>query len=189
VRRGVGGIESATGRAGESAMGNVRELRRRGGVERSMKRYSTSIVLALWMTIVAFAPAVVHAASPAEEARLVAAVRKAFDEHKGAGLAGVTCWDGIGGADRKSAEGGYKALVEQKDVVWEFKLVEPDPKAVERARKEENGIVRRENLAIVRRLEMTFRDKEGKRILGIIGYGVGEKDGRLMLVAWAAGEK
>ena len=100
-------------------------------------------------------------------------------------MAELVCWDRVSDAERKSTEGMYKELVEEKDVIWEFKLVDPDPKAIERSRKEENGIVRKGNLAVVKQLEMTFRDKDGKRILGIIGFGVGEKDGKLMLAAVA----
>jgi len=150
-----------------------------------MKTHATKMVLALGMMVTAFAPVVALAATPTEEARFVAAVRKAFDERKGAGLTELVCWDRVGDAERKSTEKMYKELVEEKDVIWEFKLVDPDPKAVERSKKEENGIVRRRNLAVVKQLEMTFRDKDGKRILGIIGFGVGEKDGKLMLAAVA----
>jgi hypothetical protein len=111
---------------------------------------------------------------------------KAFEERKGAGLAEVTCWDRVGEAERKEAEGVYGELVGTKDVTWAFALVEPPAKDLERVKKgDEQG--RRPNLEITKQLDMTFRDKNG-RILGIIGWAVGEKDGRLMMVRSAAPE-
>ena len=37
------------------------------------------------------------------------------------------------------------------------------------------------NLPITKQLDMKFMDKDGKRILGVIGFAVGEKDGKLMM--------
>jgi hypothetical protein len=60
--------------------------------------------------------------------------------------------------------------------------VEPPAKDLEREKGEAEG--RRPNLEIVKQLDMKFRDKNG-RILGIIGWAVGEKDGKLMMVTTA----
>jgi hypothetical protein len=124
------------------------------------------------------------AATPVEEARFVAVVRKAFDEHKSATLVELTCWDRVSEKTKKEAEGMYADLVNQKDVVWDFKLVDPDPKAVEKERTEP-GVAGRANIAIIKQLDMKFSDKDGKRVLGIIGFAVGEKDGKLLMARQA----
>jgi hypothetical protein len=141
------------------------------------------VVVALTFSIVlaAVVPPAAVAATPAEEGRFVAAVKKAFQERKAAGLVEVTCWDRVGENERKEAQGVYAELVGTKDVTWAFALVEPPAKDLARVTKgDAQG--RRPNLAITRQLDMTFRDKDGNRILGIIGWAVGEKDGRLMMV-------
>jgi hypothetical protein len=148
-----------------------------------MNRDIFRAALVLWVLVAAFAPLAAVAATPEEEKRFVAAVRKAFEERKGAGLVEVTCWDRVSEKTRKGSEGMYGELVGQKDVVWEFKLVDADAK--QEKPRVEDGVEHRANLPIVKQLDMTFRDKDGKRILGVIGFAVGEKDGKLMLLSSA----
>jgi hypothetical protein len=141
--------------------------------------------LVLSLIVATFAAPAAIAATPEEEAHFVAAVKKAFDDHKGAALAELTCWDRVTEKQRKGTEAAYTTLVEQKDVTWEFKLVDADLKFLDRGRKDENGVPQAPSLPVTRQLDMKFRDKDGKRTLGIIGYAVGEKDGKLLLAASA----
>jgi len=90
---------------------------------------------------------------------------------------------------RKKEEQSYKDLVEeQKDATFSFKLVDADPKDPVKDHKEDGVPLRdalplRPNLKIVKQLDLTMTDsRDNKRILGIIGFAVGEKDGKLLLV-------
>jgi hypothetical protein len=150
-----------------------------------MNAHFTRAALTLSVLLAAFVPLTALAATPEEEARFVAAVTKAFEERKGAGLVEVTCWDRVGEKERKDSEGMYGELVGQKDCTWSFALVDPPAKDLERVMK---GDAQRRlpNLPVTKQLDMTFRDKDGKRILGIIGFPVGEKDGKLLLTTAAA---
>jgi hypothetical protein len=86
----------------------------------------------------------------------------------------------VGEKAKKEAEGMYADLVTQKDVVWDFKLVDPDAKALEKERAKPAD--ERANIAVIKQLDMKFSDKkDGTRVLGIIGFAVGEKDGKLLL--------
>jgi hypothetical protein len=142
------------------------------------------VTVTLSLLLVVVAPLAARAAPPAEEARFVAAVQKAFKDHKPADLVELTCWDRVSEKTKKEAEGMYADLVNQKDVVWDFKLVDPDPKAVEKERTEP-GVAGRANIAIIKQLDMKFSDMDGKRVLGIIGFAVGEKDGKLLMARQA----
>lgn len=141
-----------------------------------------ALAFSVLIAAVAALSAVAGAATPEEETRFVSAVRKAFDDRKGAGLAELTYWEGVGEKERADSEKMYGDLVTQKDVTWEFKLVDASPKDLAKRAAADARDGRRVNLAITKQLDMTFRDKDGKRILGIIGWAVGEKDGRLMMV-------
>ena len=124
-------------------------------------------------------PLAATAATPEEEAKFVDAVKKAFDERKPAGLSKLTCWDGISDDARKKDEETYKLLVdEQKDVTFTFKLVEADL-----TERKGHHVPPRPNLKIVKQLDLTMIDvRDNKTILGIIGFAVGEKEGKLLLV-------
>ena len=145
-----------------------------------MNAQNVKMAVILSLLLVMMAPLSARAATPAEEARFVAAVQKAFRDHKPADLVELTCWDQVGEKSKKEAEGMYADLVEQKDVVWDFKLVDPEAKALEKERAK--PVDERANIAVIKQLDMKFSDaKDGKRILGIIGFAVGEKDGKLLL--------
>jgi hypothetical protein len=128
-------------------------------------------------------PLAATAATPEEETRFVDAAKKAFDEKKPADLSKLTCWDGVSEEAQKQQEGTYKLLMEEKDVTFSFKLVDADPKAVAEKDRKALGAPTRPNLKIVKQLDLTMMDpRDHKRILGIIGFAVGEKDGKLLLV-------
>src|SRR5205823_4749587 len=76
----------------------------------------------------------------------------------------------------------FKLLVEEKGVTFSLKLVDADLKAPVKDHKED-GVPTRPNLKIVKQLDVTLLDaRDNKRILGILGFAVGEKDGKLLLV-------
>jgi hypothetical protein len=125
----------------------------------------------------------VTAATPEEEARFVDAARKAFAEKKPGDLSKLTCWDGVLEPDQKKQEETFKLLMEEKDVTFSLKLVDAEEKAVAEKERKAEGAPTRPNLKIVKQLDVTLIDpRDPKRILGIIGFAVGEKDGKLLLV-------
>jgi hypothetical protein len=118
------------------------------------------------------------AATPEEETKFVDAVKKAFEEKKPGEVSKLTCWDGISEQAKKKDEEVYKLLMEEKDVTFGFKLVEADLKE-----RKDHHVPPRPNLKIVKQLDLTMKDtRDHQRILGIIGFAVGEKDGKLLLV-------
>jgi hypothetical protein len=121
-------------------------------------------------------PLASNAAAPEEETKFVDAVKKAFDEKKPAELSSLTCWDGISDEDKKKGEETYKHLVEE-DVSFSFELVEADLKHPDK-----NGEPLRPNLKIVKQLDVHLIDSRDKKLLAILGFAVGEKDGKLLLV-------
>ena len=142
---------------------------------------SALALLALLLSLAATVAAT--AATPEEEAKFVDAAKKAFDEKKPADLSKLTCWDGVSEQAQKKDEETFKLLMEEKDVTFSFKLVDADPKAVAEKEQKADGAPTRPNLKIVKQLDLTMIDpRDHKRILGIIGFAVGEKDGKLLLV-------
>ena len=138
---------------------------------------SALVLLALLLPLAAIA------ATPEEETRFVDVAKKAFDEKKTADLSKLTCWDGVSEQAQKKQEETFKLLIEEKDVTFSFKLVDADPKAVAEKDQKADGAPTRPNLKIVKQLDVTLIDpRDNKRILGIIGFAVGEKDGKLLLV-------
>jgi hypothetical protein len=133
------------------------------------------------------APLAARAATPEEEAGFVDAVKKAFDEKKPGELSRVTCWDGVAEQARKKQEEVYKALVEEKDVSFGVKLVEADLKSFDKRQKAQ-GMALRQNLKIVKQLDLRLIDRRDKKTLSIIGFPVGEKDGKLLLTTEVAGK-
>lgn len=131
-------------------------------------------------------PLAATAATPEEETKFVDAAKKAFDEKKPADLSKLTCWDGVSEQARKKDEETFKLLMEEKDVTFSIKLVDAEAKDLAKKAAEdrkEDGVPTRPNLKIVKQLDLTMIDpRDKKRILGIIGFAVGEKDGKLLLV-------
>ena len=119
------------------------------------------------------------AATPEEEAKFVDAVKKAFDEKKPGDLSKLTCWDGVSEETRKKGEETYKGLIEEKEVTFTFTLVEADLK-----KRKVDGGTSLPNLKIIKQLDMRMIDqRDNKRTtLGIIGFAVGEKEGKLLFV-------
>jgi hypothetical protein len=126
-------------------------------------------------------PLAAVAAAPERETQFVDAARKAFDEKKPGDLSKLTCWDGVSETARKKQEETFKLLVEEKDVTFSVKLVDADLKRPVKDHKED-GVLMRPNLKIVKQLDVTLIDSRDKKILGILGFAVGEKDGKLLLV-------
>jgi hypothetical protein len=126
-----------------------------------------------------------RAAGAEEEARFLAAVRKAFDSRDADAVDALTCWDGVGEKLKQDGHATHEALVKQKGVVYEFKLVDPDRDFIGRERKE-NGVTYRANLEITRQLNMKAADPaDPKRTLFLLCLPVGEKEGKLMLITHA----
>lgn len=117
------------------------------------------------------------------EAQFIDAAKKAFAARSAADLSKLTCWDHVIDDHRKATEKTYAALLDEKDVSFDLELVKPDLKFVDRPHTEE-GVVYRANLPVVRHLEVTLRNKEGK-ILGVIDFPVGRKDREFLVAALA----
>jgi hypothetical protein len=153
------------------------KLPRLAGVQAAMNTHPFKSLLALLVLVV---PLAATAATPEEETSFVDAVKKAFDEKKPAELSKVTCWDGVSEQAKKKQEEVYKTLIEEKDVSFGVKLVEPDLKSLEKRQKKE-GAALRHNLKIVKQLDLRLIDNRDHKTLGIIGFPVGEKAGKLLL--------
>ena len=123
-------------------------------------------------------------ASQEEEARFLAAVRKAFDARDASILDTLTCWDRMPEKAKRNLQGSYAALVAQKGVAYDFKLVEPELKFIDVDRKED-GATYRANLPITRQLNMKGIDTRDDKTLFLLCFAVGEKDGKLFLAGSA----
>jgi hypothetical protein len=124
------------------------------------------------------------AATPEEEARFLAEVRKAFAARDASGLDALTCWDRVPAKLKENLQAAYASLVAEQGVVFDFKLADPDRKFVDRDRTEE-GVTYRANLPVTRQLNMKATDPRDKKTLFILTFAVGEKDGKLFLLGSA----
>ena len=103
------------------------------------------------------------AATSEEEARFLAAVRKAFEARDATGLDALSCWDRTPADRKKSMQSSYAALVAEKGVIYDFKLADPDMKFVDRPQIE-NGVTYHFNLPITRQLELkAIKARETRR--------------------------
>jgi hypothetical protein len=127
-------------------------------------------------------PAATSAATREAETTFVAAAKRAFDGKTPADLAKLTCWDGVAAEAKAKQEQTYALLVEERDVTFSVKLAEVDPKFPAKDRKAD-GAPPRPNLKVLKRLDVTLTDRRDKKILGIIGFPVGEKEGTLLLAS------
>ena len=150
------------------------ELSRIGRVQAGMILHPFKSIPGL---LVMLFPLAAVAAAPEEEAKFVDAAQKAFDGKKPAELSKMTCWDRVSDHAKSKQEEVYKALVNEKNVTFSVKLAEVDLKLV-KGQKEESL---RQNLKIIKKLDLRLIDSRDKRTLGIIGFPVGENDGKLLL--------
>jgi len=153
------------------------ELSRGFCVQDGMMTRSCMVALMLFVFVI---PDAAKGATAEEEAKFVETAKKAFDEKKPGELSKLTCWDGVSEEAKKKQEGVYKALVEEKDVSFSVKLVEPDIKSFQKGQKKERASLR-QNLKIVKQLDLRLIDDRDRKTLGVIGFPVGEKDGKLLL--------
>ena len=123
------------------------------------------------------------AASAEEESRLEQAVTAAFEKQDPALLEKLTCWDRVPEARRKAVMKLYAR--DLKFGAREVKLTKPDPKTPDVAWTKD-GVTYRSNLPVVKNVKITF--KEGARFKNGT-YFVGEKDGKLFLLAPAPVQK
>ena len=123
-------------------------------------------------------------AAEEEEARFLAVVRKAFEARHASGLDALTDWDRMPEKLKKNLQGSYAALVAEKGVVFDFALIDPDLKFVDRDRLED-GVTYRFNLPITKQLEMKAKDTRDNKTLFILTFAVGEKEGKLLLLGSA----
>jgi hypothetical protein len=123
----------------------------------------------------------VGAASSEEQQRFVATARKAFEARDSAQMDAMTYWDGVPEDRKKNLRHSYASLVAEKDVLFDFKLVDPDGKAADRELKED-GITYRFNLPVTRELQLKAIDTRDKKTLFLLTFAVGEKDGKLYLL-------
>src|SRR5205085_6176627 len=94
-----------------------------------------------------------------------------------ADLSNLTCWDGVSEEDKKKGEETYKLLMEEKGITFSFEIVEADLKHAGKG-----GEPVRPNLKIVKQLDVHLTRSRDKKVLAKLGFAVGEKDGKLLLV-------
>lgn len=118
-----------------------------------------------------------HAVLLDEESRFEQAVKSAFENQNVAQLEQLTCWDRVPEARRKATMKTYARDVEFG--AKEVKLTPADPMTPEIAWKLD-GISYRSNLKVTKNIKIEFGEgakyKDGT-------YFVGEKDGKLFLLA------
>lgn len=124
------------------------------------------------------------ATTPEEESRFLAAVRKAFEARDASGLDALTCWDRVPAEMKKRLQATYASLVAEKGAVFDFKLADPNLTFVDRERTED-GVTYSMNLPLTRQLEMKGMRPTDKQTLFVLTFGVGEKDGKLLLTGSA----
>jgi hypothetical protein len=124
------------------------------------------------------------AAAADEQAQFLAAVRKAFETSDAPGLDALTCWDRVPERQKQNLRTTYASLVADKGALYDFALVDPDPKLAAQDRTEE-GVTYRFNLPITKELELKGRRLTDKTLLFVLTFGVGTKEGKLFLVALA----
>ena len=123
-------------------------------------------------------------ATPEEQARFLAAVQKAFDARDASGLDALTCYDRTPEKLKQSLQTTYAALLAEKGVVLDFKLVDPDRKFIDKERTED-GVAYRANLPITRQLNIKYKNATDQKTLLQMCFPVGEKDGKLFLLGSA----
>jgi hypothetical protein len=128
-----------------------------------------------------------------EEARFVAAVKRAFAKHDAEALSALTCWDRV--TDKFKDSGKKNQAEEVKRTVTDITLINPDPQYPVREWKEADGVTYGLNLPLVKQMKvvLSVKDKikdkapEAIDVIGIDDYGmiifnVGEKNGKLYLL-------
>ena len=123
------------------------------------------------------------AASPEEEARFEQAVKSAFEKQDLKQLEKLTCWSRVPEARRKATMNIYAR--DLKFGAKSVELTEPDPKRPDVAWTKD-GVTYKSNLPVVKNLKIGFN--EGARFRNGT-YFVGEKDGKLFLLAPAPVQK
>ena len=123
------------------------------------------------------------AASLDEESRFERAVKSAFEKQLVSQLEQLTCWDRVPEAQREATMKLYARDLEFG--AKEVKLTPPDPRTPEIPWKLD-GVTYKSNLKVVRNMKIEF--KEGAKYRDGT-YFVGEKDGKLFLLAPAPVEE
>lgn len=124
---------------------------------------------------------------PEEEARFVAAARRAFENHDADALMALTCWDRA--PDKVKVSGKTRYARDVAQTATDIVLISPDPMYPDHEWKDKDGVSYRSNLPVVKQLKITF--SSGTTIETQIGavsvshahYPVGEKEGKLFLLA------
>jgi hypothetical protein len=117
------------------------------------------------------------AATRDEEARFVAAARKAFDTHDATALAALTWWEHV--SDKFKEIGRKQYAGDAARAVTDVMLTNPDPKFPDLVWKDKDGTAYQSNLPVIKQLKITFGSGA---LFTEATYPVGEKDGKLYLL-------
>jgi hypothetical protein len=127
-----------------------------------------------------------QAASPAAEARFLAAAKAAFQKHDAAALTALVCWDRV--PENLQVSGKERLAREVALTATDLVLIAPDPQLPDLEWKDATGTAFRANLPVTRHLKITFAPgsvvqlKRGPVKVKDTSYPVGEKDGKLFLL-------
>lgn len=127
-------------------------------------------------------PFISFAASPLEEARVIAAVKEAFTSKKPQPLLDLYYWVGVTESSKAAIATYMTSEVQRALTVAEIQFIEPDPKAIPDFT--QDGVTYRANLPITKNLEVKLTDV-GKTQNITLRFQVSEKDGKLYFVTIA----
>ena len=114
------------------------------------------------------------AASAEEQSRFLTAAKQAFEKKDVEALMALVCWDRVPDKFKESRKKQYTR--DFGDASGDIALTDPDPNYPDHEWKDKDGILYRANLPVVKQLKI--KTKIGNAI-----YPVGEKDGKLYLLA------
>jgi hypothetical protein len=113
-------------------------------------------------------------AAAGEQSRFLAAAEQAFEKKDVEALLALVCWDRVPDKFKESRKKQFTRDV--SDATDDIALTDPDPNYPDHEWKDKDGVSYRANLPIVKQLKIKTR-------IGNAIYPVGEKDGKLYLLA------
>ncbi len=114
------------------------------------------------------------AASAEEQSRFLTAAKQAFEKKDVEALMALVCWDRVPDKFKESRKKQYTR--DFGDATGDIALTDPDPNYPDHDWKDKDGVSYRVNLPVIKQLKI-------KTKIGSAIYPVGEKDGKLYLLA------
>ena len=125
----------------------------------------------------------VRVAFQEEESRFLNAAKTAFKKHDANALIAMTCWDRV--PDKLKDSGKQQYARDVANTATDVTLINPYPQFPDIEWEDDAGIAYRSNLPVIKQLKVTFATGE----FSDGTYPVGEKDGKLYLLATSACKK